>query len=340
MKRKLINTIKEILFILFKLKNRLYDFFKQSNYYMSIAIVSCDKWKGKVKEDWLIKHELNKLNVRVEIISWQDKNIDLTKFDSLLIKSIWGFQHNKKEFDSWLENIKNKKIKIFNDVEIIKKNYDKEIQFNLLKDNYIDTIQTYFIEVDNNLIKNVVDIKKKYLKENDLIVIKPTISESGNDTYIVGNTTKKYKNNIKVNEVYDKFYLNNNRKLMVQPFIEEIVDGEYNVCCINGKITHAVLRMSNVFENKNIVKYIPLENIPKNMIDITNKVLNISEYANGIYMRVDIIKHRDRYLIMEVEMLDPNLFLNFISDKKVKQKVIHELAKTIVEKTKITNNNL
>ena len=142
MKRKLINIIKEFLFNLFKLKTIIYDLFKQNNYYMSVAIVSCDKWKEKVKEDWLIKHELNKLNIRAEIISWQDKNIDLTKFDSLLIKSIWGFQHNKKEFDNWLDNIKKKKIKIFNDIEIIKGIKIYDVSAMLSK-------HLYIIKIDN-----------------------------------------------------------------------------------------------------------------------------------------------------------------------------------------------
>lgn len=329
MRREIINLIKEFLFRIFKLINKFYDFTHEKNYQTSIALISCDKWQKKVKEDWYLKNELNKLNAKVDIVSWQDKSIDFTKYDSLIIRSIWGFQNYKEEFDKWLDIIDTQKIKIFNNIDIIRNNYNKELQFKLLKKYGIKTIKTEFITIDQNLSQKIAIIQKE-----KPIVVKPSVSESGNDTYIIDKSNSTYKNAIcldKINDIFNERYYG--KKLMIQPFVNEVFDGEYSICCINGVITHAVLKYSNVFENKNIIKNIPLDDIDTNMLEITKNILNIKEYKDNLYMRVDFLKQNNEYLIMEVELLDPNMFLLFISEKKKRLKTCRDFAKAILKRT-------
>ena len=46
-------------------------------------------------------------------------------------------------------------------------------------------------------------------------------------------------------------------------------------------------------------------------------------------MRIDIIKNESNYEIMEVELLDPNLYLNYIPDKKQRKEVYQYFAQSI-----------
>ena len=57
---------------------------------------------------------------------------DYSKYKALIIKSIWGFQKNKETFDKFLEEVSKNKIPLYNPVEIISNNYNKEKQFKLL----------------------------------------------------------------------------------------------------------------------------------------------------------------------------------------------------------------
>lgn len=334
MRRKIKNTIKKFLFIIFKLNNKLYNLFHFKKYDKYVALVSCDKWKNRVKEDWYLKHYLNKANAKVDIISWQDNTIDYSKYDSLVIRSIWGFQKHKKEFDAWLDKLKKDNIKIFNNIDIIKNNYDKEIQFKILNGSSIKTIETEFVDIDDDLETKVQNLKNNKFAKYDLIITKPSISESSNDTYLIGQSNEEYKNIINFNQILTKYNPENiSSKLMIQPFLKEVFDGEYSICVIDGKITHAIIKYTNAFKNTNFIKYISLKELDPKAIEIVNKVMSIKEYKDYLYMRVDLVKVDNQFQVMEVELLDPNLFMMFISDKNYKKEVLELFATEIVEKS-------
>lgn len=331
--RKIINLIKKIIVFIEKKLFIVYDLLKSNSYNKLVAIVSCDKWKNKSLEDLYLKHSLNKQNCKVDIISWEDKTIDYSKYDLIIIRSIWGFQENKTKFENWLNMLETQKIKVLNPINVIKNNYDKEIQFNILNKYNIETIKTFFLPINKNIKSRILDLKANNDLENNLIVLKPTISEGSKDVYLVGDNRYEFNNIIDINEVYNK-YKNNKSKLMVQPFMKEIFDGEYSICCINNKITHGIIKYKNAFTKTNMIKYIPADKIDHKIIEIVNNILNIKEYKDNLFLRIDFVKQKKNFLVMEVELLDPNLFLEFIADRKKRKEILNFFAEQIIEYTK------
>lgn len=331
--RKIINLIKKIIVFIEKKLFIVYDLLKSNSYNKLVAIVSCDKWKNKSLEDLYLKHSLNKQNCKVDIISWEDKTIDYSKYDLIIIRSIWGFQENKTKFEKWLNMLETQKIKVLNPINVIKNNYDKEIQFDILNKYNIETIKTFFLPINKNIKSHILDLKTNNDLENDLIVLKPTISEGSKDVYLIGDNRYEFNNIIDINEVYNK-YKNNKSKLMVQPFMKEIFDGEYSICCINNKITHGIIKYKNAFTKTNMIKYIPADKIDHKIIEIVNNILNIKEYKDNLFLRVDFVKQKKKFLVMEVELLDPNLFLEFVADRKKRKEILNFFAEQIIEYTK------
>ena len=308
--------IRNKLFNLKKFNNNLFCKINHKRFNKRIAIVSCDKWKNKVKEDILLKIELNKKLIDVDIISWQDKSIDYSKYDALIIRSIWGYQDYIKSFIEWLNSL-NDNIKVFNNTNIILSNLNKYEQFKILDENKIPHIETTFINKDN-----LDDIKKIYDKHKD-IVIKPIISGSGNNTFIISD--KINKNNIEITKVKEKFdkVLNEvNNYIMVQPFIKEIDDGELSVVVIDAKISHAAIRYTNIFNNLNQIKVVDLKDLDDKVLKIVNKCIEIKEYKDSLYMRIDLVKINDDYKIMELELVEPQLFFEFKQNKKELKKIV------------------
>ena len=122
-----------------------------------IAIVSCDKWVGKLEEDNNLKTALINEGMDARIISWQQPLDE--KYDLLILKSVWGYQNYYDEFKKWLIYIKNNNISLLNNPDIILNNVMKDIQFGILNNNNIDYIDTIFI--------NQSDFsKKKYSRSN------------------------------------------------------------------------------------------------------------------------------------------------------------------------------
>ena len=116
------NSLRHLLFLLIRNGNKVFVKLNSKKFNKKVAIVSCDKWVGKVKEDELLKFELNKLLVDVDIISWQDKTVDYSKYDAVVIRSLWGYQDYIEEFMEYLDKLKKDKVKVFNNVEILKDN--------------------------------------------------------------------------------------------------------------------------------------------------------------------------------------------------------------------------
>ncbi len=317
------SKLRLLLFSLERSCNRLFVKFNKKKFNKRIAIVSCDKWLGKVKEDELLKFELNKLLVDVDIISWQDDAVDYSKYDAVIIRSLWGYQNYIEKFIEYLDKLSKQNVRVFNSVEILKDNLNKYEQFKILDKYDIPHIETFFLKKDE--LDKVTKISKKY---QDLVV-KPIISGSGNNTFIISDTIKK--NNISVEEIGDKFakVLNDtNNYLMVQPFVKEIDEGEISVVLIDNNVSHIVVRNTSVFNNKGSISVVGLDTMDLKMKSIVDRCSNIEEYKNALYMRVDLVKIANDYKVMELELVEPQLFFSF---RKTKKKVV-DFAKAIKER--------
>ena len=316
--------IRQLLFLIIRNANRVFVKLNSKKFDKRIAIVSCDKWIGKVREDELLKFELNKLLVDVDIVSWQDKNVDYSKYDAVVIRSLWGYQDYINDFIEYLDRLKKEKVRVFNSVDILKANLNKYEQFKTLDKYEIPHIETFFLK------NSELDKLSKINKEHKDLVVKPIISGSGNNTFIISDTIKK--NNIQVTEVKDKFQnvLNDiNNYLMVQPFVKEIENGEISVILIDNKISHIVVRNTSIFNDKGSISVVGLDTMDDNMRSIVERCTEIKEYKEALYMRVDLVKVNDYYKVMELELVEPQLFLGYRKTKKELNNFAIEIKKKI-----------
>lgn len=282
-----------------------------------VAIVSCDKWIDKLEEDKNLLKELSNLNIEAKIVSWQK---ELEKYDMLILRSVWGYQNEYEKFVDWLELLKTKKISILNDVDMIENNIKKNIQFDILKKNNIDYIDTQFVENINNI----------ELSDNQPYVIKPSISGSGENTYIVNCSNEVIPNKIDKKEIlntYKAILENKDCQLMIQPYIKEINNGEYSCIFVDGTLTHTMLRFPNIFHEKK--RPYLIKDVPEQIISMAKKVESIEDFNGYLYMRVDMVMVDNQALVMEVELADPDLLTKYITDSYVKENVIKTLAKSI-----------
>lgn len=290
-----------------------------------VGIVSCDKWIDKLEEDNNLKNALINLGIDAKIISWQQPLEE--KYDLLVLKSVWGYQSYYKEFKNWLLYIRNNNIPLVNSVDMILNNIMKDIQFNILRKNNVDFIDTIFLDQSDLLNRNIFE-----MLDDKSYVFKPTISGSGDNTYLVTNSNDKFvPNTIKKEDaviIYNKILDDNSDcKIMIQPFISEINNGEYSCIFIDGKLTHTMLRFPNIFHEKK--KPYLVNNVPDNIIRLARVVERINEFNDYLYMRVDMVLVSGKAKIMEVELADPDLLTKYIDDSNVKSNAIKIFAKKI-----------
>lgn len=290
-----------------------------------VGIVSCDKWIGKLEEDNNLKNALINLGIDAKIISWQQPLEE--NYDLLVLKSVWGYQNFYKEFKNWLLYVKNNNIPLVNGVDMVLNNVMKDIQFNILEKNNVDFIDTIFLDQPKLLNRNIFE-----MLDDKSYVFKPTISGSGENTYLVMNSNDKSVSNTIQKEDIVKIYNkmlddNSDCKIMIQPFISEINNGEYSCIFIDGELTHTMLRFPNIFHEKR--RPYLVDDVPDSIIQLARVVERIKEFNNYLYMRVDMVLVNGKAKIMEVELADPDLLTKYIDDSNVKSNVIKTFAKKI-----------
>ena len=300
-----------------------------------VGIVSCDKWKGKIDEDKRLKLALEVLGIKAEIISWEEDKID--DYDLLVLRSVWGYQNNYEKFKSWLLELKEKDIQLLNNPNMVLTNIQKNKQFNILDNYNIEHINTVFL---TSVDLYSVEFSKKLLElaKSNPIVIKPTISGSGENTFLLdmNNIDSQIPNTIQLKEVREKFESliqeNDDLEIMIQPYISEINFGEYSCVFIDGQLTHTMLRFPNVFHAKQ--RPYLIEKVPKSVLDLAYKVENIPEFQGYLYMRVDMVVVNNIPKIMEVELAEPDLLTKYIENKNVQNEVTKILSKSINRRVK------
>ena len=65
---------------------------------------------------------------------------------------------------------------------------------------------------------------------------------------------------------------------------------------------------------------------------LIEEVKKIKEYQEAVYMRVDAVKVGDSYHVMEIELLEPQLFFEWIIDLDEREKAYKKFVQSIKEK--------
>ena len=209
----------------------------------------------------------------------------------------------------------------FSKVHIIN-NIQKNKQFNILKKNNIPFISTSFVYNEDDLLER--------LALNTLTVIKPIISGSGENTYLINQNDLPNLRNI-LNGLKNIFIQNDNG-IMIQPYFNGIENGEYACIFIDGINTHNMLRFPGVFSEKKRPIY--LSSVPDCVKKIANDVSKLEEFSGYLYMRVDIVLQNGNPIIMEVELAEPDLLFKYIENDRVRNQGIKLLSKSIVRRIK------
>ena len=277
-----------------------------------IAIVSCNKWKGVITEDILLRDSLRNMGYSAEIISWEDKRVDYSEYDAMILRSVWGYQDNYSEFKNWLLMVKKNNILLLNDPDIVLNNIRKDKQFEILDNNGIPHIDTRFIHSKED-IGNI----------SSRSVIKPIISGSGENTYLVSS-------NEELDGINLDFMNREDNGLMLQPFVEEIQNGELSVIYIDGVNTHNMVRYPGVLAGRQRPKLTSF--IPRNASDLAKRISELKEYRGYLYMRVDMVMKENNPLIMEVELAEPDLLFKYIENESVKSDGINTLSESLVRR--------
>ena len=264
--------------------------------YFSIGAYDTDT----VDEDRILSEVLGELGISHEIVIWSDPDVEWEKFTCLLVKSVWDYFDYYPEFLDWIERMKILKISVWNDLETIKWNSSKEYLLEIEQRGF-PVISGMILEAES---KPELDLIREKI-QSDTIVVKPLVSGGAKNTL-------KIKLSEWENYAQKLEDLLQEEDFLVQPFISEVAEvGEYSLLFFNGKFSHAVLKTPAKSDFRVQHYYggmIQVIEPRPEMLESCQKLMET--YApNTLYGRVDGVEINGVFHLMELELIEPYLFL-------------------------------
>ena len=290
---------------------------------MKIFVASSKKHVGKIQEDIFIRDSFISKGIFSEIATLEDVIKFSKPFDVVILKSIWGYHLDCKMFLEQISILREKKIVLVNDYGFIYWNINKFKYLNEIKN--VNVTPTSLLQIKHArtalYIRNtILEASKDF--NSDMLVIKPSVSASGYLTYVY-NINKK--NSVAVNSLLTKRHLD----FIVQPYRPSIFEGEISIIIINGRLLYGVIRFPGVLSDKKDTIYLKLNDLPifikKSASALGDFFLKKFETLPKI-CRVDFLRNTTSYEILEVELIDPDLFFRYIPEN-IREKAISMLLK-------------
>src|SRR5213075_1354174 len=108
------------------------------------------------------------------------------------------------------------------------------------------------------------------------------------------------------------------RRMLVQPFMASIADGEYSIMLFDGEFSHAIVKKPKAGDFRvqpHLGGTEEPSDAPAGAIDLAKSALAAAP-AEAVYARVDMVSDDDGQLrIMELELIEPSLWLQHGPDR-------------------------
>lgn len=270
-----------------------------------IAFATCCTSPDLAKDDVHLAAALSDAGHHVEAAAWDDQTIDWTRYDTVIIRSTWNYHIHPQAFLAWLRKLESHQLQVANPVDILEWNMDKgyladlrQLDVPIPPTLFLDDPQTHLGEVFRN-----TGWKKA--------VIKPCISATAHNTWVVHPHTAAAET-AKLHELLQT------GRYMIQEFLEEVgIDGEYSLIFFGQQYSHAVKKTPKKGDFRVQEQFGGLSSPTRPSGDIIRQATAILDTAvpftsspRLLYARVDGVIRKGIFTLMELELVEPSLFIN------------------------------
>jgi hypothetical protein len=252
------------------------------------------------EDDLLLVAALDQIGIDSCPAIWSDASVDWLAFDALVVRSPWDYFVRLREFRAWLDARIASGVRMCNSSEILDWNFDKRYLQDLAAAG-VSLIPT--IVVARGERPDIVALARARGWEE--IVVKPTISGGAYCTHRFQlDDADRYREDI-ARTLLD-------RGLLIQPFLPEIQSaGELSLLFFDGVFSHAVCKRPKDGDYRVQFQFGGTEEtveVREEWIEGARACLAAAP-ALPVYARVDGVIQNGQFLLMELEVFEPLMFL-------------------------------
>lgn len=232
---------------------------------------------------------------------WDDPSIPWGEVGAVVVRSTWDYHRRTAEFLAWIARVEDLGVTILNPPATLRWNHDKRYLRDLA-DAGADIVPTAWILPEEPRALGDVLADRGW----DRAVVKPAISASAHETFLVDGASLS-----ESESAWSR--LLRQGVVLVQPFIEEVAnEGEWSLCFFSGAFSHAVCKRPLAGDFRSQAEFggeLRVAEPPSGSVEAARRLLDASQ-RRWIYARVDGVMVGGRFLLMELELIEPGLFLD------------------------------
>ena len=266
-----------------------------------VALATYESAPDLAPDDQPLVPALASVGVRAESAVWSDASLAWESYDAVVIRSCWDYHLRVAEFFAWLDRLESADVRVWNPPALVRWNADKRYLLDLARRG-VATIPTMIA-----LRGRPRDVEAIVHAEGwRHVVVKPAISASGYETH---SLTSPF--DAATRETIER--VSRRSHVLVQPFVEEIPrDGELSFTFIDGRFSHAMLKRARSGEFRVQTEHggsVENTTVDASLVEQASRALGAIDGV-PLYARVDGVVRGGDLLLMELELIEPNVFLS------------------------------
>jgi len=285
-----------------------------------IAFLTAERLAQLLPYDQKVAALLSGEGLEVHPVIWDQRPLtdvlaELTQMDVLIIRTIWGYHEDVMRFSQLIEEIQQLDLLTWNPPEVLVQNLNKEY-LGELSESGIPIVPTRYLSHEEEL-----DSIYEETVWRD-VVIKPTISAGAKHTWR-SNPDHLKEDKEKLAPLIERM------DFMVQPYLKEVgIEGEFSYIFFSNGYRYAVKKLPKEGDYRVQVQFGGKYSLHEADGDEWRQISEIRDRLNlpFLYMRIDGIWIGTEFQVMEIEMIEPDLYLDLHPEG------VSAFAKAILEK--------
>ena len=270
-------------------------------------------------DDTHLAASLRGFGVETTACIWNDPTVEWKKFDAVLIRSIWDYFKHYASFKQWLAQLP---IPTINNKDLLLWNSDKR---------YLIELEKHGIPIIPTQVASASQLQATLATMRGReVVIKPTVS--GTAWHTVRGVAGAPEFDRVVAQLPAEF------DYLVQPYVPEVAsDGEWSLLFFDGEYSHAVIKRPKAGDYRVQSDYGGVSLAAEPGAELIASTASVLEAAAAIghpdvaYARIDGVISQGRFLLMELEMIEPFLHLGNRADAS--ERFAANLVKRLIDST-------
>ncbi len=267
-----------------------------------IALATYAKLPSLNEDDRLLVPALRELGVAAVPAVWDSPEVCWEDFQGVVVRSCWDYHHRLEEFLAWVTRLERAGVPLWNSAALLKWNSHKGYLRDLAARG-VPIVPTRWLARGRQ-----VGLAQLLRDERwGEAVVKPAVSASATDTWRTSAATAaadqgRLEALLRAGDV------------MVQPFIDEVCDpGEWSLIFFGSRFSHAVRKRPAPADYRVQWEFggtaAPLAPPPRLIADAQAVMAAVP--GHPLYARADGVERDCRLMLMELELIEPHLFLGW-----------------------------